>query len=73
MATFFFTESKARLQPYSGDNDAQLWVICGDRICKQNHHNHVLDIKEASSDDGAKLLAYEWHGNENQRWEIQYA
>ena len=33
----------------------------------------VLDIKGAATKDGAKLLEYEWHGDDNQKWLVENA
>jgi hypothetical protein len=73
MPLMYSTDGKVRLQPYTPDNDDQLWIICGDKICSQKDHNRALDIKKAATKDGAKVLAFGWHGNDNQRWEIQHA
>ena len=34
--------------------------------------NMVLDIRGAGRDDGVEVMAYKFHGNENQRWELEY-
>jgi len=33
----------------------------------------VLDIKGEDDDDGAEICAYNFHGSDNQRWEMEFA
>ena len=71
LCSFYVPDGKVRLQPFSPDNDNQLWIISGEKICKQKDPERVLDIKGAATKDGAKLLEYEWHGSDNQKWQFE--
>jgi len=62
-----------RTGEYDSNNPGQYWCIDGDTIVNRYDTRKVLDIKGEDDDDGAEICAYNFHGSDNQRWEIEFA
>ena len=60
------------MTPFNADNPRQRWVIEGDFIVNHNEEGKVLDIEGSEKKNGAETVAFERHGGDNQRWEIEY-
>nr|UCK81494.1 ricin lectin domain-containing protein 3 [Arenicola marina] len=60
------------LQKYDPSNNDQKWVIGKDRIHSQHDANRVLDVSGKSTSQGAKVVAWEYHGDKNQLWTFHH-
>lgn len=65
-------ECKIVLQPDEPGNTEQLWTIQENRIINRAKPQFVLDIKGAKHKNGAKLISWPWHGEDNQKWQFDY-
>lgn len=61
-----------RMQPYDVEKVSLQWVISGFRVCRRDDLNLVWDIKGAKEKDCAKVVSYEYHGGDNQKWSFEY-
>ena len=58
-------------QQYGAEN--QQWHYNKQRQTIDNNadNNKVFDVVGQSTDEGAEVCAYDYQGNDNQKWEIQ--
>jgi hypothetical protein len=42
----------------------------GQFVLRSVHSNRVLDVAGGSTDNGAPIHQWDWHGGNNQRWQI---
>lgn len=66
------SDGTIRMYPFKADNKYKYWIIVGDRIQNKYDSGLVLDISGANSRNGAQLIAYKFHGGDNQRWTFEY-
>lgn len=59
-----------KLQPFNG-GPSQQWVLDGKAI-RNRSNREVLDISGGKHDNGAQVLSYREHGNNNQQWRFDY-
>jgi len=66
------TGSGAVVNPYHPDEYNQQWTVAEDRIHHRENPASVMDISGSSSDEGADLVAWDFHGGPNQIFVIEY-
>jgi len=49
-----------------------MWGFDGETMVNFARRDVCLDIKNCEDCDGAKIIAWEYHGNDNQRWQLEY-
>lgn len=70
---FFYCSGKAAcIRPYDPTNNHHQWIVLGESICNLYDNKQALDIEGGSRDNGASLIAYTYHGKDNQKWMVQY-
>lgn len=60
------------VNPYSAGKDSQRWKISDNHVQHRENASQVMDIAGKEEEPGAKLLAYEAHGGDNQHWTPSY-
>lgn len=50
----------------------QMWGFSEDTLVNFARNDICLDIKGSDDSDGAKVIAWEYHGNDNQKWHREY-
>jgi len=50
----------------------QMWGFSEDTLVNFARPDICLDIKNSDDSDGAKVIAWEYHGNDNQKWKREY-
>ena len=60
------------LQPLDPANQKQGFSLSDGRIANLNDQDYVVDIKDRNEDDGANVVAWEFHGGDNQYWDVEY-
>jgi len=70
--TIDYCEGNLKTQPIEYHKEHQGFLYSDGTI--RNLHNTLLvaDIKAADEEDGAQLLAFEYHGGPNQKWKLVY-
>ncbi|ELT97141.1 hypothetical protein CAPTEDRAFT_193478 [Capitella teleta] len=59
------------LNEFDASENKQRWCIRDDCVVNADDTDLVMDIKGGSSEDGAAVLAYAFHGAQNQRWNFE--
>ena len=67
-----FSDDDICMQPYDPSSDKQGFSISEGHIANLNDEDYVVDIKGKDEDDGAQIIAWEFHGGDNQHWDIEY-
>ncbi|ELT94404.1 hypothetical protein CAPTEDRAFT_173258 [Capitella teleta] len=65
-------ENCLQVNPVEPGKSTQRWTIHEERVCCYDNPDRVLDIAEGSTDEGARVCAWNWHGGNNQCWEFAY-
>jgi len=70
--TIDYCEGQMTTQPIEFHKEHQCFLYSDGTI--RNLHNTLMvaDIQEANEEDGANLVAFEYHGGSNQKWRIVY-
>jgi len=53
-------------------NNRTFWAVEGNIIRSAYSPNEVLDLKGGSTDDGTEICVWNYHGNANQQWHLDY-
>jgi hypothetical protein len=62
-----------RLENFKVGLPRTMWGISDETLVNFARPDICLDIKNREDSDGAKVIAWEYHGRENQKWNIEYA
>merc|ERR1712055_807057 len=64
-------EGRCVLNPYDPGAESQMWTISGPKIENMSQPGKVLDIYDKDSWDGAKVVVYDYSGDDNQHWALE--
>ena len=67
-------DGKICMQEYEEDNEDQTWTIvpAESKIVLASNPDMSADIKGSKDKDKAKIVSWEYHGGDNQRWTFEY-
>jgi len=60
------------MEPYDPSNEKQGFSLSDGRIANLHDEDYVVDIEDKSEENGASIIAWEYHGGDNQHWDIEY-
>jgi len=66
------SDGKFRLNPYDPECPGMQWTYSGGTIRNKLEHEKVADIYDEDTWDGAKIVPFDYSGNSNQLWELEY-
>ena len=70
--SLYIGDNTLQVNTLDPDRATQKWITHEDRVQNFKNPKLVFDIAGESTEEGARVCAWEWHGGDNQRWQFDY-